>query len=148
VRRIPAFAWPDIVIRQSMGTAAMSKHLPRALRDEVRRAGYRLLTTEQLRTNRWLLLLIAPGGTAIALLVQMRSLIHASDVLDLAEMIQLRRVDRAILWAYGGQFSAEAYRTLKEVASGRIQLCSALPPAVDTAHVPTGVPSTARETLH
>jgi hypothetical protein len=126
----------------------MSKQLPHALRDEVRRAGYRLLTAEQLRANRWLLMLITPDGSTITLLVQMRSLIHASDVQDLAEMIQLRRVDRAILWAYGGQFSAEAYRTLQEVASGRIQLCSTLPPAIDAAHAAAGVPSMARETLH
>ena len=126
----------------------MSKHPPQALRDEIRRAGYRLVLAEQLRSNRWLFLLTAPGGATIALVVQVRALVNASDVQDLAEMTQLRRLDRAILWAYGGQFSSAAYRTLMELAPGRIQLCTALPPAVDMVHEPEGQTPAVREISH
>jgi hypothetical protein len=126
----------------------MSKHAPQALRDEIRRAGYRLVMAEQLRTNRRLFLLAASGGATIALFVQVRALVNASDVQDLAEMIHLRRIDRAILWAYGGQFSSAAYGTLMELAPGRIELCTALPPAVDMTHAPESLTRAVRELSH
>jgi hypothetical protein len=112
----------------------MRHSLPQTIEHEIRHVGYRLVSTEQLRPNRWLLLLMDPTGATLALLVQMRSLISAADVQDLASIVQLRHIDRALLWAYGGRFSAEAYRTCMELAAGHIQLCTALPSATDQAH--------------
>jgi hypothetical protein len=89
----------------------MRSSLPQAITHEIRHAGYRLVSTEQLRPNRWLLLLKNPTGATHVVLVQIRSLANAADVQDLASIVQLRRIDRALLWMYGGRFSAEAYRT-------------------------------------
>ena len=92
-------------------------------------AGYQIVGTQQLRSNRWLLMLTDASGTTTLALIQVRPLIGAADVQDLAELTRLRQPARAILLAYGGTFSAAAQRTLIEMGDDRLRLCSTLPPA-------------------
>ncbi len=96
---------------------------------EADRAGYQIINSQQLRTNRWLLTLKDTTGAAILVLVQARPLITAADVQDLAELVRLRGGIRGLLWAYGGSFSPAAQRTLAELADNRLRLCTALPAA-------------------
>jgi hypothetical protein len=98
-----------------------------------RRAGYLIAGVEQLRPSRWLLTLTDATGAEIVLLVQARPLIISADVLDLAEIVRVRRPARGILWAYDGSFSPEAHRTLEELADERLRLCTTLPPAAEQA---------------
>ena len=92
-------------------------------------AGYQIVATQQLRSNRWLLMLSDSTSATTLVLIQARPLIGASDVQDLAELTRLRRPGRAILLAYGGAFSAAAQRTLAEMGDERLRLCTTLPPA-------------------
>jgi len=92
-------------------------------------AGYQIVATQQLRSNRWLLMLSDGSGATTLALIQARPLISAADVQDLAELTRLRRPARAILLAYGGVFSSAAQRTLAEMGDDRLRLCTALPPA-------------------
>ena len=92
-------------------------------------AGYQTVAVQQLRSNRWLLMLSDSSGTTTLMLVQARALINAADVQDLAELARLRRPGCAILLAFGGAFSPAAQRTLAELADERLRLCTALPPA-------------------
>ena len=92
-------------------------------------AGYQVVTTQQLRSNRWLLMLSDATGATILTLVQARPLITAADVQDLAELARLRRPARGFLLAYGGTFSQAAQRTLAELGDERLRLCTMLPPA-------------------
>lgn len=99
------------------------------LASEVYAAGYDLLSIEQLRHNRWLLVLRTHAGDQILVLAQRRPLILAADVQDLAEILQLRRFALGYLLALDGRFSPEALRTAGELRVPRIQLCAAIPPA-------------------
>lgn len=110
-----------------------SQHLIEA----ARAAGYVVRTCEQLRANRWLLTLRDPSRVRIAVLVQARPLIVATDVQDLAEMVQLRRCTRGLLWASDGRLSPEATQTLAEIGGGRLHFCTELPPTrAATSEVP------------
>jgi hypothetical protein len=103
--------------------------LTRDLVHIAQQAGYQVLGSQQLRSNRWLLTLSDETGAITLTLIQARPLINASDVQDLAELARLRRPARGILLAYGGAFSSAAQRTLVELADDRLRLCTALPPA-------------------
>jgi hypothetical protein len=92
-------------------------------------AGYQIVATQQLRSNRWLLMLADASGATTLTLIQARPLISAADVQDLAELTRLRQPGRAILLAYGGAFSPAAQRTLAEMGDERLRLCTTLPPA-------------------
>ena len=92
-------------------------------------AGYQIVATQQLRSNRWLLMLVDASGAKTLALIQARLLIGAADVQDLAELTRLRQPGRAILLAYGGTFSSAAQRTLAEMGDDRLRLCTTLPPA-------------------
>jgi hypothetical protein len=92
-------------------------------------AGYQVFQAEQLRPNRWQLIVIDGAEKRWALLVQARPLLSSADVQDLADTVRLRRLDGGILWAHGGVFSPAAQRTYQELADGRLRLCTALPPA-------------------
>jgi hypothetical protein len=92
-------------------------------------AGYQIVATQQLRSNRWLFMLSDASGTTTLALIQARPLISAADVQDLAELTRLRQPARAILLAYGGTFSPAAQRTLAEMGDDRLRLCTTLPPA-------------------
>jgi hypothetical protein len=107
----------------------MSLPSTRDLIQLARAAGYQVVAAQQLRANRWLLVLNDDTGAAILTLIQARPLISAADVQDLAELVRLRRPSRGILLAYGGAFSAAAQRTLAEMGDDRLRLCTALPPA-------------------
>jgi len=96
-----------------------------------RQAGYQVALVERLRANRWLLTLTDTTAATVVLLVQARPLIIAADVLDLAEIVRVRRPARGILWAYAGRFSPAAQRTLIELADHRLQLCTRLPLAAE-----------------
>src|SRR5215212_6731918 len=82
-------------------------------------AGYQIVATQQLRSNRWLFMLSDASGATTLALIQFRPLIGASDVQDLAELTRLRQPTRAILLAYGGTFSPAAQRTLTEMGDKR-----------------------------
>jgi len=107
--------------------------------------GYQIVATQQLRANRWLLMLSDATGATTLALIQARPLINAADVQDLAELTRLRRPARAILLAYGGAFSAAAQRTLAEMGDDRLRLCTTLPPA--TPPDPEDLPN-AKAALH
>ena len=92
-------------------------------------AGYQIVATQQLRSNRWLLMLSDSTSATTLALIQARPLISASDVQDLAELTRLRQPARAILLSYGGAFSSAAQRTLTEMGDERLRLCTTLPPA-------------------
>ena len=100
------------------------------LEHDVRAAGYRLLSSEQLRANRWLLTAHTPSGQSIAILVQARALIGESDVQDLAEFVRVRRLGQGILLAKDGKASPHALRALRELGAGHLQICTNLPTAL------------------
>lgn len=106
-------------------------------------AGYQIVATQQLRSNRWLLMLSDTTGAATLTLIQARPLISAADVQDLAELTRLRRPDRGILLAYGGTFSPAAQRTLAELGDERLRLCTTLPLATqpDLEELPNANPA-------
>jgi hypothetical protein len=99
-------------------------------------AGYQVSEAEQLRPNRWLLIVKDGVESRFALLVQARPLLSSADVQDLAETVRLRRrrLDGGILLAYGGVFSPAAQRTHQELADSRLRLCTGLPPAAKPEH--------------
>lgn len=96
---------------------------------QARQAGYQVSDAQQIRANRWVLLLEDAQGAELVVLVQARPLIASADVQDLAELVQLRHGASGLLWAYGGAFSPAAQRTMVELSSSRLRLCTALPPA-------------------
>jgi hypothetical protein len=100
-------------------------------------AGYQVLEAEQLRPNRWQLIMMDGAANRCALLVQARPLLSSADVQDLADTVRLRRLDGGILLAHGGVFSPAAQRTLQELADGRLRLCTALPLAPKPEHAET-----------
>jgi hypothetical protein len=106
-------------------------------------AGYQVIATQQMRANRWLLMLADTTGATTLALIQARPLISAADVQDLAELTRLRRPASAILLAYGGVFSPAAQRTLAEMRDDRLRLCTALPPVAphDAEETPTANPA-------
>jgi hypothetical protein len=71
----------------------------RAVVQAAGQAGYQVALVERLRANRWLLTLTDTTAATVVLLVQARPLIIAADVLDLAEIVRVRRPARGILWA-------------------------------------------------
>ena len=71
-------------------------------------AGYQVFEAEQLRPNRWQLIVIDGAESRWVLLVQARPLLSAADVQDLADIVRLRRLDGGILLAHGGVFSPAA----------------------------------------
>ena len=96
---------------------------------DVRKAGYEIVTLEQLRPNRWLLIIRDDQGVSRMLLAQQRSLVSSADVQDLAEMLQLRNIKEGLLLAVDGTFSPVAHRTVLELRDRRILLCTSLPSA-------------------
>ncbi|MDW8404111.1 hypothetical protein [Chloroflexus sp.] len=94
-----------------------------------RRLGYQVLTAEQLRATRCLLVLAEPSGQPFAVMVQRRALITAADVQDFAEILFLRRLSRGLLIAVDGGFSNEARRTARELSHVTMALTTELPPA-------------------
>lgn len=94
-----------------------------------RDAGYRVVSIEQLRNNRWLLTLSGSDTRIILVLAQARPLVGAADVQDLAELVRLRNPAMGILLALEGIFSAAAQRTCAELRDRRLHLCTSLPPA-------------------
>lgn len=94
-----------------------------------RRLGYQVITAEQLRATRCLLVLAEPSGQPFAVMVQRRTLITAADVQDFAEILFLRRLSRGLLIAVDGGFSNEARRTAKELGHVTMALTTELPPA-------------------
>jgi hypothetical protein len=112
----------------------MAKPVTQELVQMAQLAGYRTLDVEQLRPNRWLLLLMDGTNSRIAVLVQARPLVSSADVQDLADLVRLRRLDGGILLAYGGTFSPAAHRTHAELSDHRLRLCTALPPAAKPEH--------------
>jgi len=113
----------------------MAKPATRELVQMAQQAGYQTIEAEQLRPNRWLLIVADTGGSRLAILVQARPLVSSADVQDLTDLVCLRRLDGGILLAYGGSFSPAAHRTHKELANHRLRLCTALPPANRAEHV-------------
>jgi hypothetical protein len=111
------------------GRAMMLLPSTRDLVQMAQSAGYQIVATQQLRSNRWLFMLVDTNGATTLALIQARPLISAADVQDLAELTRLRQPGRAILLAYGGAFSPAAQRTLTEMADDRLRLCTTLPPA-------------------
>src|SRR4051812_29141551 len=107
----------------------MGKSAIRELIQMAQQAGYEVASAEQLRPNRWLLILTHNGGTRSALLVQARPLLSSADVLDLADLVRLRGLGSGILLAHGGIFSPAAQSTYTELADHRLRLCTILPPA-------------------
>ncbi|MDW8214707.1 MAG: hypothetical protein RMJ55_14210 [Roseiflexaceae bacterium] len=95
-----------------------------------REAGYRVMSVEQLRSNRWLLTLSDGDGRTVLVLAQARPLIGSADVQDLWELVRLRNPATGILLAIDGNFSAAAHRTCAELRDRRLHLCTLLPPAV------------------
>jgi len=92
-------------------------------------AGYKVLAIEHPRSRRWLLTLQGSSGVIILLMVQSRPLIGATDVLDLADLVRVRRLASGILWAYDGKFSPAAQRTSVEIGAHSIVLCTTWPPS-------------------
>ena len=107
----------------------MTKPTTRELARMVQQAGYKVFEAEQLRPNRWQLIVADGAGSRWVLLVQARPLLSSADVQDLADIVRLRRLDGGILLAHDGVFSPAAQRTHQELADGRLRLCTALPPA-------------------
>lgn len=107
----------------------MSQLSARELSALAQQAGYQVVSVEQLRANRWLVSLLTPQSELIVALYQARPLVGASDVLDMAELVRLRRARRAYLIAYGGAFSPAAFRTLNELRGIAIELVESLPAA-------------------
>ncbi len=94
-----------------------------------RRLGYQVITAEQLRATRCLLVLAEPSDQPFAVMIQRRALLTAADVQDFAEILFLRRLNRGLLIAVDGGFSAEARRTAQELRFASITLTNDLPPA-------------------
>jgi hypothetical protein len=115
----------------------MAKPATRNLVQMARQAGYQVVEAEQLRPNRWMLILADAAGHQLALLVQARPLISSADVQDLADVVRLRRLHSGLLLAYEGSFSPAAQRTHQELADNRLRLCTALPPASKADHLET-----------
>lgn len=111
---------------------------------QARAAGYTVVRTEQLRTNRWMLLLNDVNAEPLLVLAQQRALISSADVHDLAELLRLQRYPKGFLLAVGGTFSAEARRTVGEIRPQTILLGTALPTTVD--HTPRSAPRSLPET--
>jgi hypothetical protein len=112
----------------------MTKPTTRELVRMAQQAGYQVFEAEQLRPNRWQLIVIDGVEKRWALLVQARPLLSSADVQDLADTVRLRRLDGGILLAHGGAFSPAAQRTHQELADGRLRLCTALPLAAKADH--------------
>jgi len=115
----------------------MARLATRDLVQMSRQAGYQVVEAEQLRPNRWLLILLDADGHQLALLVQARPLINSADVQDLADIVRLRRLHSGLLLAYEGSFSSAAQRTHQELADGRLRLCTVLPLASKSEHLET-----------
>ena len=112
----------------------MTKTTTRELVRMAQQAGYQVVEAEQLRPNRWQLIVMDGAENRWALLVQARPLLNSADVQDLADIVRLRRLDGGILLAYGGVFSPAAQRTHQELAVGKLRLCTTLPPAAKAEH--------------
>ena len=126
----------------------MAKPATRDLVSMARQAGYQVVQAEQLRPNRWLLILVDAVERRLAVLVQARPLISAADVLDLADIVRLRQLHSGVLLAYEGSFSPTAQSTHRELADSRLRLCTALPPASKSEHLePQPVGAAIKSTL-
>ena len=112
----------------------MTKPTTREFVRMAQQAGYQVILAEQLRPNRWQLLVKDGTGNRWALLIQVRPLLSSADVQDLADIVRLQRLDGGILLAHGGVFSPAAQRTHQELADGRLRLCTALPLAAKADH--------------
>jgi len=95
-----------------------------------RKAGYDVLSIEQLRPNRCLLTLAQPQASHVLAMFQIRPLVGAADVLDLADIVRLKRADYGILVAHGGTFSTSAQQTHAELGAQGLHLCTSLPPII------------------
>ncbi len=73
----------------------MAKPVTRDLIYMARRAGYQVVDAEQLRPNRWLLILVRLlSGAVWHCWCRARPLISSADVLDLADIVRLRQLQR------------------------------------------------------
>ena len=97
------------------------------LERDARAAGYRILSTERLRANRWLLVADEGEGHQVAILLQLRSLIGESDVQDLADLVRVRRYHSGMLLVGEAAVSAHAERALLEIGDQRLRICATLP---------------------
>jgi hypothetical protein len=102
----------------------------RELTQLARKAGYDVLSIEQLRPNRWLLTLAQPQASPVLAMFQIRPLVGAADVMDLGDLVGLRRAAYGILIAHNGVFSASAQQTHKELRALKLHLCTSLPPII------------------
>ncbi|MCU0490305.1 MAG: hypothetical protein MUD01_01760 [Chloroflexaceae bacterium] len=113
---------------------------------QARDAGFQVAEIEQLRYNRWLLLLHTTAGERILALVQQRPLLTSNDVHDLAELMALRRPTAGLLVALDGHFSPTAQRSARELGLSNLTLSVGFPSApASTAAAPAAAP--ALETL-
>lgn len=101
----------------------MTKSSSHDLEQEFCQAGYDVLKIEQLRANRWVITLQDETKHIILVLVQARLLVSSADVHDLADLVRLRRPDRGVLLAYGGNLSPAAQGALKELNDQLLRFC-------------------------
>src|SRR5215207_4461631 len=104
-------AWQAVVEQGGAAMRATSKQVA----TQARAAGYEVVAIEQLRTNRWVLVLRDNAGVSSIMLVQQRPLVGAADVQDLAELLRLHHSSDGILLALDGTFSPVAHRTALEL---------------------------------
>jgi len=93
----------------------------------IRQSNYHIIGCEQTRSTRWIFILRDTNGDIVILMVQTRPIVGASDVQDLAELVQLQRANRGFLWAYYGSFSKSALQTRMELGSVTLSLINDLP---------------------
>jgi hypothetical protein len=127
----------------------MARLISTELVQQAQQAGYRILTVEQPRPSRVILMLTDQSQRTTLIMAQSRALIGSSDVFDLHTLMQLRRPQRAFLFACDGVFSPNAQFTIAELRDDRLRLCTVLTPAnsSETAPVrPTSVAVTSAPT--
>jgi hypothetical protein len=92
-----------------------------------RHAGYQVQSIEQLRPNRWLLMLTEPPDRQVVLFVQVRLLVSSGDIQDFAQLAGAPAQRRGILLAYQGTFTPDAPRTAVELSDAHLHFCTTLP---------------------
>lgn len=80
----------------------------------VRHAGFRIIRMEHVRANRWIIQASNQDGQPVVILAVDRSLVAASDIQDLEEIIRLRHAACGVLWSLRGRFSAYAQQAQRD----------------------------------